>query len=170
MLILVGTLVALAFARSGALDALLAAVGRTEAAAFLAGVFFTSAFTLAPAAIALARIAMGAPFVDVALWGALGALCGDLIIFFFVRDRFADDLVHSFRPSLMRRIMASFHLGFMKWISPVLGALIIASPFPDELALALMGLSRTRLVILIPVSFAMNWLGIAGLVYLAHAF
>jgi hypothetical protein len=48
----------------------------------------------------------------------------------------------------------------MKWISPILGALIIASPLPDEFGLALLGLSRTRISILIPVSFIMNFLGV----------
>ena len=73
-----------------------------------------------------------------------GAMLGDLIIFFFIRDRFADDIIHSMKPSVSRHVLNSFHLGFLKWISPILGALIIASPLPDEFGLTLLGLSKTR--------------------------
>jgi len=93
--ILIGCVTAIALAQSGILDWLLGLVGRSDAAAFTSGIFFTSAFTIAPAAIALARIAAVAPLQSVALWGALGAMCGDLVIFFFIRDRFADDIMHS---------------------------------------------------------------------------
>ena len=166
--ILIGAIVAVTMVQTGLLDTLLDLVGRSGASAFLAGIFFTSAFTIAPASIALARIAAAAPLQAVALWGALGAMCGDLIIFFFIRDRFADDLVHSLKPSIARHILNSFHLGFLKWLSPILGALIIASPLPDEFGLTLLGLSKTRVAILMPISFIMNWLGIWFIVWLAH--
>lgn len=165
--ILLGIVIALALAQSGVLDIILSLLGSGPAASFIAGIFFTSAFTIAPSSIALVRLAEMTPIPTVALWGALGALCGDLLLFFFIRDRFADDLRRSLRPSFLKHILHSFHLGFMKWVWPILGALIIASPLPDELGLTLMGLSKTRLVFLIPISFAMNMLGIYLLVWFA---
>ena len=96
----------------------------------------------------------------VILWGALGALSGDIILFFFIRDRFADDLKNSLKPSFVRHIARSFHFGFLKWLAPILGAVVIASPLPDELGLTLLGLSKTRLAFLVPISFVMNALGI----------
>ena len=51
---------------------------------FLSGIFFTSAFTIAPAAISLAEISKTtSPFV-VAFWGAIGAVIGDMVIFLLV--------------------------------------------------------------------------------------
>lgn len=165
--ILAGALITLFLSQAGAIDAFVSLFGNPAVASFFSGVFFTSVFTIAPASVTLAHIAETAPLSTVALWGGLGALCGDLILFFFIRDRFADDLVHSLRPSFSKHILSSFHLGFMKWLSPVLGALIIASPVPDEFGLALMGMSRIRLALLIPVSFAMNVLGIYAIVWFA---
>ena len=49
----------------------------------------------------------------------------------------------------------------------MLGAAIIASPLPDEIGLSLMGMSKTRVAVLIPVSFAMNALGICLLAQFA---
>ncbi len=138
-------------------------------ASFVMGIFFTSAFTLAPASIALAKIAETAPAIEIALWGGLGAMVGDLIIFLFIRDRFARDLKAAFRTSkIARSIFNGFHLGFMKWITPLLGALIIASPLPDEFGLALLGFSKVRLVFLLPIAFVMNCFGILCLISFAQ--
>ena len=161
ILVIIGAFIAFALARLGFIDWIVSLVGNIIVSSFLAGIFFTSGFSIAPAAIALVHI-NGDPSV-VAFWGALGALCGDLILFYFIRDRFADHLLNSLKPSFTRHVLSSFHLGFMKWLSPVLGALIIASPLPDELALTLMGISKTKLSILIPVSFIMNLIGITAL-------
>ncbi len=166
--ICIGIALALVISETGLLDSFLRVFGSGAVASFVAGIFFTSAFTIAPSSVALAHIMQNTPIQVVSLWGALGALCGDLILFFFIRDKFAEDLRRSFKPSLMKHILSSFHLGFLKWLSPVLGALIIASPLPDEFGLMLMGMSKTRLIFLVPISFAMNWLGIYALVWFAH--
>ena len=166
LIILVGIAVDIFLARSGFIDTVVDALGGQAVASFFSGVFFTSAFTLAPATIALAHISETAPVATVALWGGLGAMIGDLILFLFIRDRFARDLAAALKPSLARHVIGSFHVGFMKWLAPIVGAAIIASPLPDEFGLALMGLSRTRLFILLPISFVMNVIGI----YIVAAF
>ncbi len=168
--IVIGAALAGVLSWVGVISLLVNFLGGHEIASFIAGIFFTSAFTIAPAAVALANIAGQVPAAAVAFWGALGAMCGDLIIFLFIRDRFAADLVASLRPSLARHILNSFHFGFLKWFSPVLGALIIASPLPDEFGLMLLGLSRTRIAILLPVSFVMNMLGIYFIIWFRHFF
>ncbi|MDP3800322.1 MAG: hypothetical protein Q8Q90_02755, partial [bacterium] len=57
-------------------------------------------------------------------------------------------------------IIKFFRKSFLRWFTPFLGALIIASPFPDELGLVLMGLSKTNTKVFIPVSFGLNFIGI----------
>ncbi len=165
LLIIVGLAFMLFLSTSGVLDTIIKSIGNTAVASFAAGIFFTSIFTLGPASIALANIAKNAAIPEVAIWGALGAMCGDLLLFFFIRDHFADHLLGTLRPSSVRRILASFHLGFMRWLSPIIGAFIIASPLPDEFGLALLGLSKIRVAILMPISFVMNMIGIYGLVW-----
>lgn len=146
---------------SGILASLLAAtdVGKIFES-FIVGIFFTSAFTLAPAAIFLAELSQNISPWTVALFGALGAMCGDLILFLFIRDRLAEDIKGLFPKRAVRHFLNSFHLGFWKWLSPILGALIIASPLPDEFGVSLLGLSKVRIAILLPVAFVMNFLGI----------
>ena len=130
------------------------------AQSFIAGIFFTSAFTIAPASVFLAGLSQTAPLYTVAFFGALGAMCGDLILFLFIRDRLAGDLKGFFRGKATRHFLNSFHVGFWKWLAPLIGGLIIASPLPDELGISLLGLSRTRLAVLLPISFVMNFLGV----------
>ena len=51
----------------------------------------------------------------------------------------------------------------------MLGALIIASPLPDELGLAMMGVARIKLRVLIPISLVLNFAGIVLIGLIANA-
>lgn len=126
---------------------------------FIIGFFFTSIFTIAPSSVALAELSLhGSPHL-VALSGALGAMCGDLVLFFFVRSIFGPDLAAVLRQNKIS-FSHYFRLGFMRWFAPLLGAFIIASPLPDELGLTLLGFSKVRLKLLIPILFVFNYIGI----------
>jgi len=166
--ILIGASIAIILSRLGFVDFIVDFIGNPIAASFFTGILFTSVFTVAPASVAFAHIGEYAPTLTVAIWGGFGAMCGDVILFFFIRDRFMDDLMGSIRPKVVKHILNSFHLGFMKWLSPLLGAFIIASPFPDEFGLTLMGLSKVRLAILLPIAIIMNTIGIYSIVWLSH--
>jgi hypothetical protein len=168
ILILIGAVIAIVLAQLGFIDWFSRFLGSQAMASFVAGIFFTSSFTIAPSAVVLARLGTVAPLQVVAFWGALGAMFGDLVLFYFIRDRFAADLVSSIRPSFTRHILQSLHFGFLKWLSPFLGAIIIASPLPDELGLTLLGLSKTRISLLLPIAFLMNLIGIYALISFAH--
>ncbi len=137
-------------------------------AAFFAGMFFTSIFTLAPASITLVHVAQGHPIGSVVFWGGLGAMCGDLLLFFFVKDRFAEDVKKVFKPATVKYFLRSLHFGFMKWLSPIIGALIIASPLPDEFGITLLGMSKVRIAVLMPIAFTMNMVGIYILIQFSH--
>lgn len=141
-------------------DVLLVSDAGKIAQSFIAGLFFTSAFTIAPSVVFLASLSETTPVFAVAFFGALGAMCGDLVIFLFIRDRLAEDIKSLFRKKTVRRFLNSFHFGFWKWLAPILGGFIIASPLPDEFGLTLFGLSRTRIALLLPIAFVMNFLGI----------
>ncbi|OGI95699.1 hypothetical protein A2917_00030 [Candidatus Nomurabacteria bacterium RIFCSPLOWO2_01_FULL_42_17] len=128
---------------------------------FVAGIFFTSIFTTIPAIVALGEIAQLSDSVMlVAIFGGLGAVCGDLIIFRFMRDRFGEDILSLIRNSKNSRLRSMVRLKSFKWMTFILGALIIASPLPDELGLTMMGFSKTKTWLFIPVSFVFNFLGI----------
>ncbi len=137
---------------------------------FVAGLFFTSIFTTAPAIVNLGRLAQENSIFFTALFGAFGALTGDIIIFKFIRDRFSEDLMGVFRHDTRgKRLKALFHLKIFRWLSVLLAGLIIASPLPDELGIGLLGFSKFNISLLVPLSFAFNFLGIYIIGTLARA-
>lgn len=136
--------------------------------AFIIGFFFTSLLTITPAGVAFAEMAHTVPSIQLAAWGAAGAMIGDVLLFLFVRDAISQDLMMMLRGSWLRKIKALFKSPFLSWAVPVAGALVIASPLPDEVGLAMLGLSKTDLRFLIPVSYAMNFLGILLISWSVH--
>jgi hypothetical protein len=127
---------------------------------FFAGLFFTSIFTTVPATVTLGEIAREGSLIWTALLGGLGAMIGDLLIFKFVKNSLADDISNLIQHSARKRFSAIFKLKFFRWFFAFLGAMIIASPLPDELGLAMMGFSKVKTSIFIPLSFFFNTLGI----------
>ncbi len=169
LIIALGIALTVILSKFGVIDSVVDGLGNyVVLASFFAGIFFTSTFTIAPASVAIVNIAEHAPLPTVALWGALGAMCGDLILFFFIKDRFSVDLMNAFSVSARKHFLHSFHFGFLKWLSPILGALIIASPLPDELGISLLGLSKIKISLLMPIIYAMNFLGIYAIVGFAN--
>jgi hypothetical protein len=127
---------------------------------FLAGALFTSVFTTPPSIIILGKLAQeNSPWI-VALFGGLGAMCGDFILFRFVRDRVSKDLEYLFKLPRAKRVVSIFNTILPRVLWPFLGALIIASPFPDEIGIMLMGLSKIDQRLFLPLSFMLNAIGI----------
>mgnify|MGYP003393241909 FL=1 len=154
--------ISLAFfiAREDIVTTLMSMTGFLPIEASVAGFSFTSLLTLAPAPVAFAEMSQATPLLQLAAWGAAGAVVGDLVLFLFVRDVVSEDLMSLMRGSWGKKSKALFKTPLLSWAVPVAGALIIASPLPDEVGLAMLGLSKTHLRFLIPVSYAMNFIGI----------
>jgi len=129
---------------------------------FIAGIFFTSIFTTAPAIVTLGELAQANSIWLVALFGAIGATIGDLIIFRFVKDRFSKHL-------LQKRLRHLLNLKYFKWLTFLIGGLIIASPIPDEVGVMILGFSNMRQSLFIPFSFVSNFIGILLIGIVARA-
>lgn len=160
--VLLSILVAVLLVQAHVIDTFLASnqeIGRLGA--FIAGIFFTSIFTTAPAIVTLGEIAVRQGVVETALWAALGSVVGDMLIFRFVRYRLQDHLgqilAHG-RSS--KRFTKLLKLRFFRYLTFFAGALIIASPLPDELGVSMLGLSNMREIYFVPLSFTLNFLGI----------
>lgn len=126
----------------------------------MAGIFFVSVFTVAPATVVLIESARISSLLEVAFFGGIGALIGDLLIFRFIKDSLTEDIAYLIKITKQERFIKIFQLKLFKWMIPFLGALIIASPFPDELGLAMMGLSKMKTSLFILISFLLNFFGI----------
>ncbi len=128
---------------------------------FIAGMFFTSVFTTAPAIATLGEIARTNSAVLVAIFGAMGAVIGDLIIFRFIRDKLSEHLLELAKhQGAGKKFKVLLKLKYFRWLTFLMGGLIIASPFPDELGIGLLGFSKMRTRWFILLSFAFNFIGI----------
>lgn len=137
-------------------------------ASLAAGVFYSSIFTVAPATITFGELATRLPAWQVALLGGAGAMAGDLLIFRFLRSTLAAQLQRwaaSRRRPRWRRLLHPRH----DWPLLITGALIIASPLPDEIGLALMGFTQVRAWRLALLSFLLNSCGIFVIGLIAQA-
>jgi len=170
-LIVFSVLIAVLLVRTGVLASLLASIGEMEIfSAFIAGMFFTSLFTTAPAIAALGEISLLQGIFGTALLGAMGAVVGDLIIFRFMRDRFSEHLSEMLvHRSIWRRFHLLFKRRIFRWITFLIGGLILASPFPDELGVTVLGFSKMRVKYFVLLSFVFNFLGILAIGFVAQS-
>src|SRR3989344_7033114 len=129
--------------------------------ALIAGIFFTSIFTTAPALVLLGKIAAysGAPFL-VALFGSTGAVLGDMLIFEFVHDRLRSDIFALAGKRWSDKIRHIFRKKIYHHWAPIIAATIIASPLPDELGLAIIGMDGRKMHSFELFSFIANFAGI----------
>lgn len=160
-IIILSIVIAVILAKTGALAGILTSTQEwTVLGSLVAGIFFVSIFTAAPAGVVLFEIAAANSIWEVALFGGIGALIGDLIIFRFIKDSLSEDIHWLIRKTKQERLTSIFHLNLFRWIVPFIGALIVASPLPDEIGLAMMGLSKMKTSVFMPISFTLNFLGI----------
>lgn len=171
ILIAVSIVVAVTIVRTGVLASVLTSTRELEfVGSFIAGIFFTSVFTTAPAIVTLGEIARVNSIWFTALFGAFGAVVGDIIIFQFIRGQFSEHLLELLKyKGAGKRIRILFTRKSFRWFMIVAGGLVIASPLPDELGIGLLGLSKIRTTRLIPLSFIFNGLGILLIGIIARA-
>ena len=128
--------------------------------AFVAGLFFTSITTTAPAMAVLGELSLTNNLFFVAVVGGMGAVVGDFLIFVFVRDRVSGDIAYLLKRTGTPRVFKLFHRKTFRRLLPFVGGLIIASPLPDELGLSLLGLAHMRTSRFLLLSYAFNTTGI----------
>ncbi len=137
---------------------------------FFAGIFFVSIFTVAPAAVVIFDLAKNLNPLFVAIAAGAGAVVGDYLIFRFLKDRVFEELSPIFQKvggSFLKKLFLS---PFFAWLIPIAGALIIASPLPDEVGIGMMGLSKVKNWHFILITFLLNAVGIFLVVALAKSF
>jgi hypothetical protein len=135
---------------------------------FVAGIFFTSIFTVAPAVVILGEIAQANAILPLALIGGLGAMCGDYMLFWFFKDHVRRDADYLLGHDQMIRWQKIFGRKAFRWFLPFVGAVILASPLPDEIGLALLGFSKLKTRYFLLLSFLFNVLGILLVGYAAR--
>lgn len=129
--------------------------------AFVGGVLFVSTFTVSLGTVILVMLAETMPIFLIAIIGGIGALVGDMIIFYFIRSNsLVEEIKHTYEFLGGGRLTNLLKSPYFSWSLPVIGAIIIATPLPDELGVSLLGLSRLKTYEFIALSYILNSIGI----------
>lgn len=138
--------------------------------AFITGIFFVSVYTVAPASVVLYHLADLSNPLLITLIASAGAVLGDYLILRFLKDRVfheLDPMVKYMGGSYLGKM---FHTPHFAWLVPFIGAVIIASPLPDELGISMLGLSKIGNWPFVVLAFLLNAVGIFIIVTAALAF
>lgn len=129
--------------------------------AFFGGMLFVSTFTVSIGTVILLLLSSTINPIEIGIIAGIGAVIGDLSIFHLIRSKgFIDEIKHFFQYFGGDKISHLIHTKYFSWTLPVLGALIIASPLPDELGVSLMGISKLTTYQFVLLSFILNAIGI----------
>jgi len=112
---------------------------------FFSGIFYAYGFTAGPATLVLLSLAKDQNLLVAGMIGGVGALIGDLIIFFFVRKTFAGELDMLSRNQLVKRVEKGERRlfgHFQRYVLPAFASFFIASPLPTEIGVTLMASRR----------------------------
>ena len=129
--------------------------------AFVGGIMFASVFTVASGTIILLSLAQTLPIWQVAVTAGLGAIITNFFIFRFVRDDLYNEIKDVYELFGNRHLTTLLHTKYFHWFLPLVGALIIASPLPDELGVSLLGISQMSQGKFLALAFVLNTIGIS---------
>lgn len=161
IIFLVSCFLAYLLVQNGSLDYFIAKVTPVQfLAEFVAGVLFTS-FLTTPFSLALFYVLSESTHpLQIAIIGGAGACIGDMLIVTIFRNSFFDDFKTLEKTLKLKKVFHFFHHSHFNHLAPLLGILIIASPFPDELGLIMLGASKLKVIQLIILTFVINTAGI----------
>ena len=128
--------------------------------AFIGGVLFVSTFTVATATLILLVLAEGLNPIEIGVIAGAGAVVGDVLIFRFIKDGLPSEVKSLYTRVKGRHLTKVIHSKYFSWTFPVIGALLIASPLPDEIGISLMGISKMKFYNFLLLSFVLNSVGI----------
>jgi uncharacterized membrane protein YdjX (TVP38/TMEM64 family) len=151
-------------------DTAVRALGNTGyIGAFISGMLFVSVFTVGPASIVLYNIAETLHPLETAVIAGAGAVVSDYIIFRKIKGGLFDELAPLFSKFTSHKMTKLFYTPYFAWLLPIFGAIIIASPGPDEVGVGLLGLSKIKPWQFILITFLLNSIGIFVVMLLARS-
>ncbi len=136
--------------------------------AFIIGILSVMTFTTIPALTILYEFSLFLTPLELAIFAGLGSVVGDFIIFSFFKHKvFAhfEPITERLTKSPVSHIL---HSRYFFWLTPVVGAIIIASPLPDELGIPLLSISKLKQWHFIILTFILNSVGIWALLTGTH--
>jgi hypothetical protein len=136
----------------------------------IAGILFVSTFTAALGILILLDLAKVLSPLEIAIIAGIGATIGDFAIFRFFKNNLLGEIKLIYYKLRGEHLTKILHHKYLGWILPVIGAIIIASPFPDEIGIGLLGISKIKNYQFIVLSFILDAVGIFLLVSASSLF
>lgn len=126
----------------------------------VAGILYTS-FLTSPISVAmLVVLAQENNPVVTALLAGVGSAFADILMLKFFRGQLSSNLNQVSEQLGLTKfniLLQKLHLGFML---PLVGAIIVASPLPDELGLIMLGVSKLKYREIAVITYILNTVGI----------
>lgn len=158
-IILIGTFfVAWAVSKLGLLDPVAESIARTNQIvfSFIAGALYSFSFTAALAVILFSNLTLQQEAVlPLAVIAAMGGLLTDITLLRFIKGFIAEELTGSAK----RMVEKFMHHRAIRLLFQIFGALIIISPFPDEIGLTFLGISHLSFWRIAAVTFLLDIIG-----------
>jgi len=136
---------------------------------FIGGFLFVSTFTAATGAVILIILSEKLSGIEMAAIAGLGGMIGDFTIFRFIKDGLLSEIIPIYKRLGGGRLTRVLHTKYFRWILRIIGAIIIASPFPDELGVSLMGISKIKTYQFLILVFVLDSVGIFLFIVSARA-
>lgn len=136
--------------------------------AFLAGLFSVSFFTAAPALVLLVDLSNEVDPIALAIIAGAGSMIGDWLLLQFFEEKVIHELAPLGRRLRLGKLTNFLRRKYTSWILVVLGSFVLASPIPDEIGLALLGISHFPRRYLLVICFVLNTLGMLALIFAAR--
>lgn len=140
-------------------------VGLGYTGMLITGMLFVSFFTAAPAIALLIAFTESYNPIVVALVAGIGAMLGDFLILRFAEDQIGRELKPVAKKLKLLGFINMLHKKKLKPVTATVGAVIIASPLPDEAGIALLGLSHISTSKLLVLTYILNSVGILILLF-----
>lgn len=164
--VFIGIIATLILARTEGFNEFLIQIGSWGyVGAFFAGMLFVSTFTVTLGALLLFDFAQTLNPYELAIIGGIGGSMGDLFIFSLIKDNLMGEITEIYNKDFNgKHLSRILHTKYFHWMMPVVGAVIMASPLPDEAGISLMGLSKISTDKFILISFLLNMVGIFAVI------
>lgn len=122
---------------------------------FVAGAFYTSYFTSPAATATIYFLGKVQHPLSIAFVGAFGSVIADYLLFRLVRKRVKPSFA-----ALSKKINNNHTKKVLRFFAPVIAFAILASPLPDELGVAILGITKIEIKKLLLISYLANFTGI----------
>jgi len=134
---------------------------------FIAGILYVSASTAALGILMLSDLSKTLSPIEIAIVAGLGGVVADFVLFRFFKGDLIGEITPIYNKLGGKHVTRLMYHKYFRWSLPIVGAIIIASPFPDELGISLMGLTRIKNYQFVLLSLVLD---ITGVFLLVSAF